>query len=136
MGVQAECEELQRIKEAFVETTAEEPPDESVTTTEDKQIRQHAAKEALEVSTSISPCIDEPLHTKDAVKEAVQSFKEIENTMEKETTAADDKPDEGGMPDESSSDGAVGDVKLKKAIDRLKGRVESMVGKIETQLTD
>jgi 5-enolpyruvylshikimate-3-phosphate synthase len=37
---------------------------------------------------------------------------------------------------ESQEDEPVGDKKLQKAIDRLKSRVESMVGKIETHLSD
>jgi len=147
--VQKEREELQKIKDAMVEV--EEPP----STSADEQLsdiamdegevqREQAAEAVLEMSSSISPC--EPIRTEEAEDEAVETIKELEDAIEKEAQEANVISMDGGVEgkkttkdDEdavSPSDEGVGDAKLQKAIDRLKYRVESMVGKIETQLTD
>mmetsp|Transcript_2946 Transcript_2946/g.4356 ORF Transcript_2946/g.4356 Transcript_2946/m.4356 type:complete len:402 (+) Transcript_2946:3-1208(+) len=147
--VQKEREELQKIKDAMVEV--EEPP----STSTDEQLsdiavdggevqREQAAEAVLEMSSSISPC--EPIRTEEAEDEAVETIKKLEDAIEKEAQEANVISMDGGVEgkkttkdDEdavSPSDEGVGDAKLQKAIDRLKYRVESMVGKIETQLTD
>ncbi|EJK47193.1 hypothetical protein THAOC_34109 [Thalassiosira oceanica] len=134
--VQAEREELKRIKEALSETVssdeqsaAEEGDDDD----EGEEIRRQAEEEALEVSASIS--IDEPLRTEEAQNEAAQALLEIEEAK-KDSSRDPSESADGDTGQDSPATVAVGDVKLQKAIDRLSGRVEDMVGKIETQLTD
>jgi len=147
--VQKEREELQKIKDAMVEV--EEPPSTSadeqssdIAVDEDELHREQAAEAALEMSSSISPSA--PIRTEKAEDEAVETIKELEDAIEKEAQEANvismdgdvegkktTKDDEDAV---APSDEVVGDAKLQKAIDRLKYRVESMVGKIETQLTD
>lgn len=144
--VQKEREELQRIKDAMV--GVEEPPSEEQpsgeSADEDEVQREKATKASLEMSSAISP--SEPIRTEEAQEEAVQSIQELEEAIEKEaresTVLSMDgdiegkKTEEASPPEGAASEEGTGDAKLQKAIDRLKARVESMVGKIETQLDD
>ena len=137
--VQAEREELKRIKEAFSETvSSDELPAaaEGADDDEGEAIRRRAEEEALEVSASIAST-DEPLRTEEAQTEAAQALLEIEEEAKRDSSQRDPPESaDGDAGQDGPAPAAVGDVKLQKAIDRLKGRVESMVGKIETQLTD
>ena len=90
--------------------------------------------------SAISP--DEPMYTDEAQQDAVQSIKDFDeiNEITKEAKSVVSlKGDTGAKivvenPDDDEE--VAGDKKLQKAIDRLKSRVESMVGKIETHLSD
>jgi len=129
-----EKEQLQRIKDKMQEKNEEdiEQPSEL----EDEQGAAAAAADAsLEMSSAISP--SGPILTEEAQEEAGKSLKELEEAVEEEAKklniVSTDSEDE--VIDKSEEE-EVGDVKLQKAIDRLKYRVESMVGKIETQMSD
>ena len=66
-----------------------------------------------------------------------ETINEIRNATEKEAKEISMLGDTSvKQVVESQEDEPVGDKKLQKAIDRLKSRVESMVGKIETHLSD
>lgn len=70
-------------------------------------------------------------------EEALNAFQEIRKATEKEAREISMLGDtEVKQVVESHEGEPVGDKKLQKAIDRLKSRVESMVGKIETHLSD
>ena len=136
--VHREREELQRIKAAML---AEEEEDTETETQleplDDGKILQ-AKKQPQEAASAVSPC--EPFYDEKAQEKALKSIKEIEQEAEKEAKDATVISMEGDVDANAAEDSPdekdVGDVKLQKAIDRLKSRVESMVGKIETQLTD
>jgi LETM1 and EF-hand domain-containing protein 1 len=68
-------------------------------------------------------------------EEVAIAFKEINDAIEKEAKEILLGGTELKQTIESHDDEPVGDKKLQKAIDRLKSKVESMVGKIETQLS-
>mmetsp|Transcript_17626 Transcript_17626/g.30382 ORF Transcript_17626/g.30382 Transcript_17626/m.30382 type:complete len:551 (+) Transcript_17626:2-1654(+) len=154
--VQKEREELQRIKDAMKAESTDEPSRETLEEqqlpeVDEERLRQQSADASLEMSSAISPT--EPICTEEAQEEAVKSIKELEDAIEKEAKESNvismngdiadgkEKADEGGSSEEDTTasteqEESVGDAKLQKAIDRLKSRVESMVGKIETRLTD
>ena len=73
-------------------------------------------------------------------EEEANILKELEEAIEKEakevTVISMQGDAKAKVVVESYEDELVGDQKLQKAIDRLKSRVETMVGKIETQLSD
>jgi len=140
--VQKEREELQRIKDAI--GGVEELPPESAGVkqqpsgaVDDGEVRKQTADATLEMSSAISPTGQ--IYTEEAREEAVKTIKELEDAVEKEakeSTIISMDGDVEGKKAEEEEEEEVGDAKLQKAIDRLKSRVESMVGKIETQLTD
>lgn len=158
--VQKEREELQRIKDAMMADVAEESvssdkqeqPDDDVAVDEDERSRQQETADALlNVSSAISP--DEQIRTMKAGEKALNSRQELEDAIEKEAKKANVISMDGDIPegktkkteeDSFSEDNTtivseqegVGDVRLQKVIDRLKSRVECMVGKIEIQMTD
>eukprot|EP00578_Thalassiosira_sp_NH16_P023734 CAMPEP_0181085782 /NCGR_PEP_ID=MMETSP1071-20121207/5406_1 /TAXON_ID=35127 /ORGANISM="Thalassiosira sp., Strain NH16" /LENGTH=961 /DNA_ID=CAMNT_0023167593 /DNA_START=75 /DNA_END=2957 /DNA_ORIENTATION=- len=140
--VQKERVELQKIKDEMKDLTVE---DEVAGVDQDEELQKKSAGEAsLEISSAISP--SGPIQTEEAQEEAVKSIKECEEAIEKEAEEANIVSLDGGPKKDtennvhemvaSDEEEGVGDVKLQKAIDRLKSRVESMVGSIETQLTD
>jgi len=129
--VQKEREELQRIKDTMKGDVVDEPSFAS----SDEQQPVDDGDEQLRVNTE------------EAQEEAVKSMKELEDDIEKEAKEANvismdgdiiegEKEEGSSADDNAGSEEVFGDVKLQKAIDRLKSRVESMVGKIETQLTE
>lgn len=137
--VHREREELKRIKDkmqgengADVDNFFEEKE------MEKDRMRQKTADASLEMYSAISPC--EPIFTREAQEEAVKMFKELEEAIEKEakevTVISMQGNTKAKVVVESYEDELLGDKKLQKAIERLKSRVESMVGKIETQLSD
>jgi len=137
--VHREREELKRIKDkmqgengADVDNFFEEEE------MEKDRIRKKTADASLEMYSAISPC--EPIFTREAQEEAVKTFKELEEAIEKEakevTVISMQGNTKAKVVVESYEDELLGDKKLQKAIERLKSRVESMVGKIETQLSD
>ncbi len=145
--VYREREELQRIKAAI--RGDEESKDDDVRddakegdTHDGKELSREAEDASLEMASAISPC--DPIHTDEAKDEAVRSIRELEKEIEKEakkvTVISMHGDTEAKVLVEADTRGdennEVGDKKLQKTIDRLKSRVESMVGKIETQLSD
>jgi hypothetical protein len=133
-----EREVLKRIKDKIqADSSLEE--DVSISATDETQTEK--SDESLEMMSAISP--DEPMYTDEAQNEARQSIKELDeiNEIRKEAKSVVSlKGDTGAKivvenPDDDDEE-VAGDKKLQKAIDRLKSRVESMVGKIETHLSD
>ena len=136
--VQREREELQRIKDAMTAEEKEEVEDETNITLAQSDILEESKEKSIEATAAVSPA--EPFFDEKAQEEALEAIKEIEQEAEKEAKDATIISMEGDA-DVKTTEGSpekpeVGDVKLQKAINRLKSRVESMVGKIETQLTD
>lgn len=138
--VHREREELQRIKAAMKgeDEDAETATPEEQTDVVDDEKALHTKEQSQDATSSVSPA--EPFYDEKAQEEALEAIKEIEQEAEKEAMDAtvislegnvDAKAVEGNQGEQE-----VGDKNLQKAINRLKGRVESMVGKIETQLTD
>jgi Ca2+-binding EF-hand superfamily protein len=82
--------------------------------------------------------VAQPVFTdKTATDEAISASQDIRDAAEKEAMEISMVGDaKAKIVVESQVDEPVGDKKLQKAIDRLQARVQSMVGKIETQLTD
>lgn len=140
--VHREREELKRIKDKMqgeseidaVHHCIEGQPNELV----DELRHQPTADSSLDMYSAISP--SEPISTEEAQEEAVKTCKELEEAIEKEakevTVISMHGSAEVKVVVESHEGVRVADKKLQKAIDRLKTRVESMVGKIETQLSD
>jgi len=135
--VHREREELERIKAAMLEDLI----DEIDTSASDEKLSaedEERKNNALETLSAMSPT--EPMFTEDAQEEAVKAMKELEDEAEKEAMEATKISMQGDVEAEgdmgSDQESVQGDKKLQKAIDRLKLRVESMVGKIETQMTD
>lgn len=134
-----EREDLQRIKDKI---QADSSPEEEVPESASDDKQAESSSDTLEVMSAISP--DEPMYTDEAQKDAVQSIKEFDeiNEITKEAKSVVSlKGDTGAKivvenPDYDDDEEVAGDKKLQKAIDRLKSRVESMVGKIETHLSD
>mmetsp|Transcript_20782 Transcript_20782/g.34250 ORF Transcript_20782/g.34250 Transcript_20782/m.34250 type:complete len:934 (-) Transcript_20782:1999-4800(-) len=140
--VHREREELQRIKAAMLaeeekDTTADTITSDQSDLQEDETSLQTKEK-VQEETVAVSPT--EPYFDEKAQEEALEAIKEIEQEAAKEAKDATVISMEGDVDAKATEDSRdeqdVGDVKLQKAIDRLKSRVESMVGKIETQLTD
>ena len=140
--VHREREELKRIKDKMQGDSADidrQSAEEELTDVPS----QATGTTSLEFQSAISPC--EPIYTDEAEEDVVATFKELEEVVEKEakelatgSIPSENKtaPIDEGYEDESDDDELVGDKKLQKAINRLKSRVETMVGKIETQLSD
>jgi aryl carrier-like protein len=132
-----EREDLKRIKDK-IQAESSSDKDVSDSTTEEPQTEK--TEESLEMMSAISP--NEPMYTDEAQNDARQSIKELDeiNEIRKEAKSVVSlKGDTGAKivvenPDDGKA--VAGDQKLQKAIDRLKSRVESMVGKIETHLSD
>lgn len=132
--VQKEREELQRIKDAMMVDVAEESvtsdkpeqPDDGVAVDEDERSRQQETAAAL---LNVAYAIE-----KEAKKANVISM-DGGIPEGKTKKMGEDSLSEDNTIIVSEQEG-VGDVKLQKAIDRLKSRVESMVGKIDIQMTD
>lgn len=135
--VHREREELKRIKYKM-QGENESDIDQIPHDLDREKINQTTSDECLEMYSAISPC--EPIFTEEAQEEAINTFKELEEAIEKEakevTVISTQGDSKAKVVVESYEDELVGDKKLQKAIDRLKSRVESMVGKIETQLSD
>lgn len=138
--VHREREELQRIKAAMKgeDEDAETAIPEEQTDVVDDERALHTKEQSQDATSSVSPA--EPFYDEKAQKEALEAIKEIEQEAEKEAMDATVISLDGNVDvkavEESQGEEEVGDKNLQKAINRLKGRVESMVGKIETQLTD
>ena len=139
--VHREREELQRIKNAIRgESESKENMSDDAEEVRDEKLRQRAADASLEMISAISP--SEPMRTDEAQEEALQSIKELEEAIEKEAKEVTvismhgDTKAKVVVVESYDDENNAGDKKLQKAIDRLTSRVESMVGKIETQLTD
>jgi len=158
--VQKEREELQRIKNAMmvdnvdesisVSADTEECPNDEVSVEEDEKPQHQNTDDALlEVSSAFSP--NEPIYRVEAQEEGLKSSndaiaKEAKvNIISMDGEIPEDKTKlKEDLEDCSPEDGTIsvneqeglGNAKLQKAIGRLKGRVESMVGKIEIQMTD
>ena len=132
-----EKEDLQRIKDKI---QAENSSENNSNENDAKDSQQEETEESLSMMSAISP--DEPMYTDEAQQDAVQSIKDFDeiNEITKEAKSVVSlKGDTGAKivvenPDDDEE--VAGDKKLQKAIDRLKSRVESMVGKIETHLSD
>jgi len=135
----SERQELQRIKDAILAESKSNVEAKSDGADDEILQKEQTEDASLEMTSAISP--DEPIYTDEAQKEALETIKEFEELVEIEKEAKNVtslKGDTGAKlvveyPDDED---APGDKKLQKAIDRLKSRVESMVGKIETQLSD
>jgi hypothetical protein len=134
-----EREDLQRIKDKI---QAESKAD-AIVNKEDVEAAQEEKEpidNSMDMISAISP--DEPMYTDEAQSDAVQSIKDLDeiNEIRREAKSVVSlKGDTGAkIVVENPDDGeeVAGDKKLQKAIDRLKSRVESMVGKIETHLSD
>ena len=140
--VHREREELQRIKAAMLAEEEDDTAADTITSEQSDQLDEEKTLESKEktqeAAVSVSPA--EPFFDEKAQEEALEAIKEIEQEAEKEAKDATVISMEGNIDAKATEDSPeekdVGDVKLQKAIDRLKSRVESMVGKIETQLTD
>jgi LETM1 and EF-hand domain-containing protein 1 len=140
--VHREREELQRIKAAMLAEEEKDAEAETITSEQpeplDDEKTLQAKEKSQETASAVSPC--EPFYDEKAQEEAIEAIKEIELESEKEAKDATVISMEGDVDakavEESHDEKDIGDVKLQKAIERLKSRVESMVGKIETQLTD
>ncbi|KAL7435259.1 hypothetical protein ACHAXM_004554 [Skeletonema potamos] len=140
--VHREREELQRIKAAMLAEEEKVTETDAITSEQPEPLvdekTAYAKEKSQEAASAVSPC--EPFYDEKAQEEALESIKEIEQEAEKEAKDATVISMEGDVDvkaaEERHDEQDVGDVKLQKAIDRLKSRVESMVGKIETQLTD
>jgi len=117
-----EREELKRIKERM-----QEESEADIDHTGEQEGKEASVDASPEIYSSITP--SEPFLTEEAAAEIVEIVKEIENEAKEITEVP-------MQEDTEAEDELVGDAKLQKAIDRLKTRVESMVGKIETQLSD
>ena len=132
-----EKEDLQRIKDKI---QAENSSEIDSTESGGKDLQQEKDEASLGMISAISP--DGPIYTFEAQQDAVQSIKDLDeiNEITKEAKSVVSlKGDTGAKivvenPDDDEE--VAGDKKLQKAIDRLKSRVESMVGKIETHLSD
>ena len=136
-----EREDLQRIKDKIqAESNVEEETDKDFDAAHDGTEKQETRDETLEVMSAISP--GEPMYTDQAESDALQSIKEFDeiNEIRKEAKSVVSlKGDTGAkivVENRDDDEEVAGDKKLQKAIDRLKSRVESMVGKIETHLSD
>ena len=137
--VHREREELKRIKDKMQEETEEDDAqrrdDGQRNETGEGQVRMEVHPE---ISSSIGP--NETVFTDSPLE--LETHHELEEAMEKdandfaEIAPQKQESSEGKDTVESNEDERVSDKKLQKAIDRLKTRVESMVGKIETQLSD
>lgn len=103
----------------------------------DEQWHHQTADSSFELRSANSPS---ERRLREEAQEDVNTFKELEEAIEKEakevTVISMQGDTEAKVVVESYEDELVGDKKLQKAINRLKRRVESMVGKIETQLSD
>lgn len=140
--VHREREELQRIKDAMLAEDEDKSAADTITPEQsdlqDEEKTLQTKEKVQEEAVAVSPT--EPFFDEKAQEEALEAIKEIEQEAEKEAKDATVISMEGDVDakatEESVEEQDVGDVKLQKAIDRLKSRVESMVGKIETQLTD
>ena len=140
--VHREREELQRIKDAMLAEKENDTADDTITSEQsdlqDDEATLLTKEKVQEETVAVSPT--EPFFDEKAQEEALEAIKEIEEEAEKEAKDATVISMEGDTDAKATEDSRdeqdVGDVKLQKAIDRLKSRVESMVGKIETQLTD
>eukprot|EP00571_Detonula_confervacea_P010644 CAMPEP_0172306976 /NCGR_PEP_ID=MMETSP1058-20130122/7927_1 /TAXON_ID=83371 /ORGANISM="Detonula confervacea, Strain CCMP 353" /LENGTH=721 /DNA_ID=CAMNT_0013019031 /DNA_START=532 /DNA_END=2697 /DNA_ORIENTATION=- len=139
--VHREREELKRIKDKMQgESETDVDPyrvDEYPIDFGDEQWHHQAADSSLEMCSAIRPL---ECYSRDEAQEGANTFKELEEAIEKEakevTVISMQGDTEAKVVVESYEDELVGDKKLQKAINRLKSRVESMVGKIETQLSD
>lgn len=137
--VHREREELKRIKEKMQEESeAQAGADQQSDGMADAELQRQQEEASLEIYSAISP--SDPILSKEAEEDAVRTLKELEEEVEKEakkvTVISMQGDAEAKLVVENREDKPVGDKKLQKAIDRLKARVESMVGKIETQLSD
>lgn len=140
--VHREREELQRIKAAMLAEDEDNTAADTITPEQsdlqDEESTLQTKEKVQEETHAVSPT--EPFFDEKAQEEALEAIKEIEHEAEKEAKDATVISMEGDVDAKATEDSVeeqdVGDVKLQKAIDRLKSRVESMVGKIETQLTD
>jgi len=140
--VHREREELQRIKAAMLAEDEDDTAPDAIASEQSDQLDEEKTLESKEktqeATVAVSPA--EPFFDEKAQEEALEAIKEIEQEAEKEAKDATVISMEGDVDAKATEDSPeekdVGDVKLQKAIDRLKSRVESMVGKIETQLTD
>lgn len=135
----SERQELQRIKDAILAESKSNVEAKSDGADDEILQKEQTEDASLEMTSAISP--DEPIYTDEAQKEALETIKEFEELVEIEKEAKNVtslKGDTGAklVVEYPDDEGAPGDKKLQKAIDRLKSRVESMVGKIETQLSD
>ena len=95
-------------------------------------------KDKMQSEQSKVDVVAQPVFTdKTATDEAISASQDIRDAAEKEAMEISMVGDaKAKIVVESQVDEPVGDKKLQKAIDRLQARVQSMVGKIETQLTD
>jgi len=96
-------------------------------------------KDKMQSEQSKVDVVAQPIFTdKTAVEEAITSAsQDIRDAAEKEAMEISMVGDaKGKLVVESQVEEPIGDKKLQKAIDRLQARVQSMVGKIETQLSD
>ncbi|KAL7551110.1 hypothetical protein ACHAWF_014310, partial [Thalassiosira exigua] len=138
--VHREREELERIKDKMQEdkqSESESEIDQGLSSDSSKVNDEKRKQAAEEMISDISP--GEQLLTMKAQEEAADTVKELEEAIEKEArdvTIISERGDVKAKVVVEGHDEAVGDKKLQKAIDRLKSRVESMVGKIETHLDD
>ena len=139
--VRNEREELQRIKDKMQggnEAAAGQGSEEF--SNDDLELDHHASQPKDESGDMYSAAnTEQPVMTE--VSEAETSIlKEVDEAIEKEakevTVMSMQGDDKAKVVAESYEDELVGDQKLQKSIDRLKSRVETMVGKIETQLSD
>ncbi|KAL3804386.1 hypothetical protein HJC23_011314 [Cyclotella cryptica] len=136
-----EREDLQRIKNAIQAETkpksdAEKDFPDNI---REEQLGEESSGASLETMSAISP--SEPMYTDEAPHEALKSIKDLDEIVEirkeaKSVVSLKGDTGEKIVVENPGDESAVGDKKLQKAIDRLKSKVESMVGKIETHLSD
>ena len=135
--VHREREELKRIKDKMQGESETDNEHGQPNDIADGHYRQRTADTLIE-TYSANPV--EPVFTDRAQEEAVVTTKKLEEAIENEaeevTIISMEHNVEAKVVVEDHEGERVGDKKLQKAIDRLKSRVESMVGKIETQLSD
>jgi hypothetical protein len=133
-----EREDLQRIKDKIqAESKPEQALEKDLSDAEEQN--KASAEESLEMASAISP--SEPMYTDDAQNDAIKAIKDLDEIIEirkeaKSVVSLKGDTGEKIVVENPDDESAASDKKLQKAIDRLKSRVESMVGKIETHLSD
>jgi hypothetical protein len=136
-----EREDLQRIKNAIQAETKSKPETETdfADNIREEQLSEESASASLDMMSAISP--SEPMYTDEVQNDALKSIKDLDEIVEirkeaKSVVSLKGDTGEKIVVENPDDESAVGDKKLQKAIDRLKRKVESMVGKIETHLSD
>ncbi|KAL7520769.1 hypothetical protein ACHAWX_005480 [Stephanocyclus meneghinianus] len=136
-----EREDLQRIKNAIQADTKSKPETETdfADNIREEQLSEVSASVSLDMMSAISP--SEPMYTDEAQNDAPKAIKDLDEIVEirkeaKSVVSLKGDTGEKFVVENPDDESAVGDKKLQKAIDRLKSKVESMVGKIETHLSD